>query len=186
MGNTVRDAGTNFLSVEAWTSDNADRLSHGRLRRLLANESRLRRPERRRCVLTVPTWVEISPQFSAAAAADGRVAEATVEVFHVVTATRCPGAGRPGIPGSRGHGSKARPQVVWNTELVPTGFRSICAVLRKARMVFASRTAGDRPRFLLCRNRGGILGPTHDRRDGAEVVPAARESYRDVRPPMAS
>jgi hypothetical protein len=85
VGNTVRDAGTNFLSVEAWTSDNADRLSHGRLRRLLANESRLRRPERRRCVLTVPTSLEISPQFSAAAAADGRVAEATVEVFHVVS-----------------------------------------------------------------------------------------------------
>jgi hypothetical protein len=41
---------------------NAHRLRHGRLRRLLAVESRLRRPERALCVLTLPTSLEMSPR----------------------------------------------------------------------------------------------------------------------------
>jgi hypothetical protein len=40
----------------------AHRVSHGRLRRLLAVESRLRQPEGHRCVLTSPTSLEMSPR----------------------------------------------------------------------------------------------------------------------------
>jgi hypothetical protein len=49
-------------SVEAWTSGTLAARGHGRLRRLVARESRLRRPERATCLLTGPTSLEMSPR----------------------------------------------------------------------------------------------------------------------------
>jgi hypothetical protein len=61
VGNTVADVVTHRRALRRGRSDSADRrLTYGRLRRLLAFESRLRRPERRSCLLTAPTSLEMS------------------------------------------------------------------------------------------------------------------------------
>jgi hypothetical protein len=53
--------GERFFERYGVDIENANRPSHGRLRRLLAIESRLRQPDRRSCLLTLPTSLEMSP-----------------------------------------------------------------------------------------------------------------------------
>jgi hypothetical protein len=61
VGNTVADVVTHRRALRRGRPESADRrLRYGRLRRLLAFESRLRRPERRSCLLTAPTSLEMS------------------------------------------------------------------------------------------------------------------------------
>src|SRR5262245_61405426 len=57
----VADVVTHRRALRRGRPERADRrLRYGRLRRLLAFESRLRRPERRSCLLTAPTSLEMS------------------------------------------------------------------------------------------------------------------------------